>query len=124
MRRLTTREALFRGGTAVVVGAVCIGLSRSVRTPDVNPCRSVPIGEGCFNRLVFLPRSFPAGGSSGGSGGEGTLHDNECLTDVDCNPGIAHPDRFTSYCSGAREARERIAQGGNQGGTCKTRNNP
>ena len=45
---------------------------------------------------------------------DATLHDNECVTDADCNPGVANPSRFTSVC-----VDNLVPSAGNQGGTCK-----
>jgi len=44
-------------------------------------------------------------------------HTGECCSDADCNPTIANPTRFTSFCRNAWMCRA----GGNQGGTCVRR---
>jgi len=50
-------------------------------------------------------------------------HENECVVDADCNPGIANPARFTSFCGGGVDGADGslIEAGGNQGMTCSVR---
>lgn len=99
---------LFRIGLAFVGAAVGLKGSSVVSGPDLNVAES-----------KVTPHSSPAGSCVGDidCGGQAV----SCMRDSDCNPGVAHPDRWTSKCAGAEEAEQAQSDGGNMTGTCTPR---